>query len=100
MDKAEALRRLRAREADLRAMGIEQLSLFGSVARGDQNDRSDVDLAVRFGSTVRERMGVFEFLDVRDTIAELLGRPVDLITEPARRARFQQRIDRDRVLVF
>jgi predicted nucleotidyltransferase len=91
MDRIEALERLRAREAQLRAMGIEQLSLFGSVARGDQSDRSDVDLAVRFGAATRERMGVFEFLDVRDAIAELLGRPVDLVTEPARRPRFSRR---------
>lgn len=100
MDKAEALQRLRAREAELRALGIEQLSLFGSVARGDQTDRSDVDLAVRFGASARQRMGVFEFLDVRDVIADLLGKSVDLVTEPARKPRFQQRIDRDRVLVF
>jgi predicted nucleotidyltransferase len=81
-------------------MGIEQLSLFGSVARGEQTDRSDVDLAVRFGSTTRASMGVFEFLELREIIADLLGRPVDLVSEPARRPRFQQKIDRDRVLVF
>jgi predicted nucleotidyltransferase len=100
MDKAEALRRLRAREADLRAMGIEQLSLFGSVARGEQSGRSDVDLAVRFGPAARGQIGVFEFLEIRDVIADMLGRRVDLVTEPTRRPRFQQKIDRDRVLVF
>ena len=81
-------------------MGIEQLSLFGSVARGDQTDGSDVDLAVRFSPAARASISVFEFLDVRDAIADLLGRPVDLVTEPARRPRFQQRINRDRLLVF
>ncbi|MGN6277597.1 MAG: nucleotidyltransferase family protein [Sphingomonas sp.] len=100
MTRAEALERLRAHETELKSLGIEQLSLFGSVARGEETEWSDVDLAVRFGASARQQMGVFEFLDVRDVIAELLGKSVDLVTEPTRKPRFQQRIDRDRVLVF
>jgi uncharacterized protein len=100
MTKAEVIAKLRARESELRAMGIERLSLFGSVARGEEGAGSDVDLAVRFAAPARETLGVFEFLEVRESIADLLGTSVDLVTEPARKPRFQAEIERERVRVF
>jgi uncharacterized protein len=47
MDRPQVIAKLRAHEAELRAAGVERLSLFGSVARGDQTEISDVDLAIR-----------------------------------------------------
>ncbi len=44
---------LRAHEAELRAAGISRLSLFGSVARGDAEAGSDVDLAAEFDPAAR-----------------------------------------------
>lgn len=44
----EVIATLRAHEAELRAAGLKRLSLFGSVARGDHEADSDVDLAVEF----------------------------------------------------
>ncbi len=38
---------LREQEPELTAAGVVSLSLFGSVARGDNRDDSDVDLVVR-----------------------------------------------------
>jgi uncharacterized protein len=40
---------LRAHQAELRARGVESLTLFGSIVRGEANWTSDVDLAVRPG---------------------------------------------------
>jgi hypothetical protein len=45
--RAELLAVLRAHEAELRARGVETITLFGSLARGNGNEMSDVDLAVR-----------------------------------------------------
>jgi predicted nucleotidyltransferase len=101
MDKAEALRRLRDREADLRALGIEQLSLFGSTARGDARADSDVDLAAVVDYDAIRQLGPFGFFGIEDRIASLLGAKVDFVTEPHERApRLQAEIDRDRVRVF
>jgi uncharacterized protein len=44
---AELLAVLRAREAELRTQGVETITLFGSLARGEATDASDVDLAIR-----------------------------------------------------
>ncbi|MDP1027407.1 nucleotidyltransferase domain-containing protein [Sphingomonas sp. KR1UV-12] len=101
MDKVEALTRLRAREADLRAMGIERLSLFGSTARGEDRPDSDVDLAAVMDYDQVSTLGPFGFFGIEDRVAEMLGGvKVDLVTEPTRRSRLQAQIDRDRVDVF
>ncbi len=46
MDRETIIAILRRDEAELRALGVERLSLFGSVARGDNFRHSDVDVAV------------------------------------------------------
>ena len=48
MDKATVITKLREFEPELKAAGITQLSLFGSVARGDSSSESDVDLMAEF----------------------------------------------------
>ena len=40
----EAIRRLQQHEADLKQFGVEHLYLFGSTARGEAREDSDVDL--------------------------------------------------------
>jgi hypothetical protein len=98
MTKADALARLRAREADLRAMGIERLSIFGSTARGEERADSDVDLAAKLRRDMR--IGLVEYLDLEERLAELLGAKVDLVSEPARKPRLRAQIDQDRVHVL
>ena len=98
MTKAEALATLRAREPDLRAIGIRQLSLFGSIARGEAGPASDVDLAVELNRF--ESFGLMRLVQIEETIGLMLGMPVDLVTEPTDKARLQAEIDRDRVHVF
>ncbi|MFA6117109.1 MAG: nucleotidyltransferase domain-containing protein [Sphingomonas sp.] len=92
------LDQLRKREKDIRAMGLEHLSLFGSTARGDGNSASDVDLAATFDDAAR--IDLFRFAEIAEQLSEMLGATVDLVAEPARTARMQAEIDRDRVRVF
>ena len=68
--------------------GVKELALFGSVLRDDFRPDSDVDVLVTFqpGASM-----TFEgFLDMRDELAEIFGREIDLvekrlITNPFRR---------------
>jgi predicted nucleotidyltransferase len=98
MTRAEALQRLRAHETELREMGIERLSLFGSTARGDQRNGSDVDVAALL--TMERSVGAFHLIRIELRLADLLGVNVDLVTEPSDAPRLQREIDRDRVHVF
>ncbi|WP_457595750.1 nucleotidyltransferase family protein [Hydrogenimonas sp.] len=56
--------------------GIEKIALFGSVARGEEGDRSDVDLYVVFRNRrFRTIAAAWNWLEER------LQRPVDLVYE-------------------
>ncbi len=84
----------------MRQLGIVQLSIFGSTARGEQRSESDVDLAATMDYDQTDKLGPFGFFGIEDRIAGMLGTKVDLITEPTRNPRLQAQIDRDRIHVF
>ncbi len=74
------LDRHRAAIAELcRRFGVRQLDVVGSAARGADFDpaRSDVDFLVEYAPETVPSLGAF--LGLRDALASLLGRPVDLI---------------------
>ena len=98
MDRDAVLERLRAHEAELKAMGVKRLSLFGSVARGEAGPGSDVDLAAELDHG--RPFGLFEFAGLQERLGQLLGARVDLVSEPIRKERFRARVDEDRVHVF
>ena len=89
---------LRAHELELRQAGIRRLSLFGSVARGDAELDSDVDLAAELDPEAH--IGLFALGALERRLAELLGRKVDLLPEPVEKPRLRANIDRDRQRAF
>ena len=89
---------LRAHEAELRQAGIRRLSLFGSVARGEAEADSDVDLAAELDPDAR--IGLFALGALERRLAELVGRKVDLLPEPVEKQRLCANIDRDRRRAF
>ena len=89
---------LRAHAAELRRAGIRHLSLFGSVARGDAEVDSDIDLAAELDPEVP--IGLFELAGMERRLAALLGHSVDLIPEPVEKPRLRANIERDRVRAF
>ena len=62
MNRDEAINRLKGHEAELKRLGVEHLYLFGSIARGDATDGSDVDL---FFDYEKGKFGLLELLDVK-----------------------------------
>lgn len=98
MNRETAIAKLKQHEPELRALGIAQLSLFGSTARGEQHDGSDIDLAATFQP--EKRVGAFQFAAIALRLEEMLAQHVDLLGEPARKPRIRHEIDRDRVRVF
>jgi predicted nucleotidyltransferase len=89
---------LRANEAELRRAGIRHLSLFGSVARGDAEVDSDVDLIAELDPDAQ--IGLFALGALERRLAELVGRKVDLLPEPVEKPRLRSSIDRDRRRAF
>jgi predicted nucleotidyltransferase len=100
--RSELLEVLRAHEAELRADGVETMTLFGSMARDDAASGSDVDLAVRpgkgFSAGGFDHFGRLDAL--RDRLSVLLGCDVDLVEETALRPRLRQVIAREGLRAF
>lgn len=93
---------LRAHEAELRRAGVVSLSIFGSVARGRDQPDSDVDVVVRLSNEASR--GGFAYFGRLATLSarleSILDRPVDLVTEPVRKDRLRDAIERDRARAF
>ena len=102
MDRQSIVERLREHEVELRRAGVLSLSLFGSIARDDARAASDVDVAVRLSDDFA--VGGFESLRrlqaLRERLREIVGRDVDLVTEPIRKDRLRRNLEQDRLLAF
>ncbi len=97
-ESARVVRVLRRHQRELRARGLTRLALFGSTARGDPGPSSDVDLLIEVDPA--RPFGLFAFLDLKNDLAGLLGRPVDLAFPDAMRPRLREIVLRDAVEIF
>ena len=75
--------------------GVEQLALFGSAARDELREDSDVDVLVEF-TGVSTYEGYF---GLKDYLEALLGRTVDLVTESGLKPRARRHVERDLIRV-
>jgi predicted nucleotidyltransferase len=76
--------------------GISKVYLFGSYARGDATEKSDVDIRVVGGDlpTYFELGGLFEDL------MEIIGQPVDIVLTKNMSKAFYETIKDDEVLIY
>ncbi len=97
MELEDVISRLQRHEADLRRLGVERLYLFGSTARGEARDDSDVDL---FFDYQKGKLGLFELMEVKDYAAGLLGRKTDIMTRDSLHKALRSQIEASAVRVF
>ena len=97
MKRDEAIERLREHEADLKRLGVEHLYLFGSTARGEAKDDSDVDL---FFDYEKGKLGLFELMDVKEYATRILGGNTDIMTRDSLHKMLRQTIEATAVRVF
>ena len=96
MNRAYVLEQLAQSKATLvTRYGVTDIALFGSTARGTARADSDVDILVSFEgpATSQRYFGVQFFLE------DLLGRPVDLVTDKALRPELRPFIEKEAVHV-
>lgn len=86
------------------AFGVERVWLFGSYARGEASQDSDIDLRIE-GGKIR---GMFGLGRLYDELANALNKPIDLVTTEglnhrANRGRtegFRKNIEEDERLIY
>jgi len=58
---------------------VKKIGIFGSLARGEQNKNSDVDIIIE----LYEPIGFFKFIELEEFLSKILKRKVDLVTKKA-----------------
>ena len=75
-----------------------RLAVFGSVARGEATERSDVDLMGDFDRS--RHLTLFDLAGLEVRLAEIVGEPVDLADRRMLREAVRTRAEREAVLAF
>ena len=83
------------RETLAERFGVAELALFGSFARDQATDSSDIDILVGFDGPATSK----SYFGVQFYLEDLLGRRVDLVTTKALRPRFRPYVEREAVHV-
>ncbi|MBV9287206.1 MAG: nucleotidyltransferase domain-containing protein [Hyphomicrobiales bacterium] len=97
MNRDEAIAKLKEHEAELKALGVDRLYLFGSTARNEAGEDSDVDL---FFDHEKGRIGLYELIDVKEHAASILGGRADIMTRASLHPALRRRIEDSAVRVF
>jgi predicted nucleotidyltransferase len=75
--------------------GITRIGIFGSMARGEQTEESDVDVVVE-----APVMSLFTRIGIKHKLEEMMGIPVDVVRKTDfMRPRFKARIEKEAVYV-
>ncbi|WP_312057960.1 nucleotidyltransferase family protein [Fervidobacterium pennivorans subsp. carthaginiensis] len=66
--------------------GVEEIALFGSYARGEENEESDIDILIQF----KEGYKTFDnYMELKFYLEELFGKTVDLVIKSAIKPRLK-----------
>ena len=93
MKSDEVLAIIEKHREQLQTMGVKSLNLFGSVARNEARENSDVDFFVEFNREV----GLFEFIKVKLYLEDILGRSVDIGTLDTLRENLREPVIKDMI---
>jgi len=87
MTRDEILATIRANEAELRKLQVNELALFGSFARSEETETSDIDFYVEF-----DRKTFDNYMGVRRLLERLFQRKIDLVIKSGIRPRLRENI--------
>ena len=99
MDRSTIISRLREHEGELKAAGIEHLSLHGSYARGTAIARvSDVDVIADFDCA--KKLSLIDRVHLENRLTDILGIKADLADRAMLRPEVLEEARRESVIVF
>jgi predicted nucleotidyltransferase len=95
VNRSEVIKKLKLSRKEIREFSVKDLYLFGSYAREEAGDQSDLDILVEFEPEAK--IGLFAFARFRRRLSELLGGDVDLVTRDAIRPEMRDQVLREAV---
>ena len=95
LSKSEVLQKLSEHKVELQTKyPLKSIALFGSYARGEQSEESDIDVLVEFSEPVG-----MEFIDLLLELEEIFNRKVDLVSKRAIKSHYLPYIEDDLIYV-
>jgi len=79
----------------LKRHGAVEAYVFGSAARGDATQESDIDILVQFNKII----GLLEHVHTKHELEDALGRKVDLVQAKALREEMRPSVERDSIKI-
>jgi predicted nucleotidyltransferase len=74
---------------------VSSLALFGSIARDEQTQKSDIDLLVDFSTTP----DLLQFIELEEKLKKELGMDVDLVPRRKLRSELHQQIEIEKIAI-
>jgi predicted nucleotidyltransferase len=97
MKRADAITLLQAHEAQLKQLGVLTLYMFGSTAREEAREGSDVDL---FFDYDKGKLGLFQLMDVKEYTSGILGCKADIMTRDSIHRVLREEIESSAIRVY
>ena len=98
MRRDEVIEQLKQHEADIRALGAASLYLYGSHARDEAREDSDVDLF--FDRDPDRRISLMELIELKFFAEQILGTEVDIGTRTSLHPVLKPEIERSALRIF
>jgi len=95
MDREEILAAIREHAPRLHELGVRSLKVFGSVARGEVQPDSDVDLLIELAPPLTYD----RYIQVKFFLEDMLGRNVDLVFADTLKPRIRPEVEREAIRV-
>ncbi len=81
----------------LSTFSVNKIGLFGSYARRDHKEHSDIDILVSF----REAPSLLQLVSMQNSLSEAIGKNVDLVTEGSlKNSRFKNSVLKDLIVIY
>lgn len=97
MSREELKQRILARQPELRARGVSHMALFGSRARGDARQDSDIDLMIEVDDP---RFSLIDLVGIQQDLSEEIGLPVQVTMRRSLSARLAKTISSESIELF
>ena len=84
----------------LEPYGVQRIALFGSMARGEETRKSDIDILVDFEEPRRKPLGLFKWIELEEELGARLGRKVDLVSSTALNKYIRPYVEKEMVIIY